>query len=60
MILFLLEQLDEKTKELIQNEQRERNCWVINDGEYENRYELIMTHWRLETELILSGRIHNH
>lgn len=60
MILFLLEQLDEKTKELIHKEQRERNCWVINDGEYEERYELIMQNFRLETELILAGKINKH
>lgn len=60
MILFLLEHLDEKTKESISKEQQNRDSWVISDSEYEERYESIMTEFRLQTELILSGRINHH
>ena len=54
MKLFLLEHLNDETKDAIQKEQQNLTCRAINDSEYENRYEAIMTHWRLETELIMS------
>ena len=60
MILFLLEHLDENTRESISKEQKNRDSWAISDAEYEERYENIMQNFRLQTELILSGRIHNH
>lgn len=60
MILFLLEHLDENTRESISKEQQNRDSWAISDSEYEERYENIMQNFRLQTELILSGRIHNH
>ena len=56
MKLFLLEHLNDETKDAIQKEQQNLTCSAINDSEYEDRYELIITLWRLETELIMAGR----
>lgn len=56
MILSLIYHLDEDIKEKISKEQQNLHSGAISELEYEERYESLMTRFRLETELILNKK----
>lgn len=53
MILMQGYRLEEETKEKICKEQQRRDSGEISDEEYEERFELIMTEYRLKVGIIL-------
>jgi hypothetical protein len=57
MIPYLLNHLDEITKEKIKKNNDQYARGEIREQDHEHNYEAIMQHWRMETERILSLRL---
>lgn len=53
MILMQSYRLEEEIREKIRKEQQRRDSWEIDEQEYEDRFESIMTEYRLGVGIIL-------